>query len=544
MPAALATRTPSDAAHDRALAAEGPSDPTGEPAPEPASVEAGSRPGHPDPEPAPEVLDPFTDADALGELEHRLTTLAAHIAAATHRFLVLLADFDRRRGWELGGHRSCAHWLEVATALDARTARSRVRVARALEGLPRTSEAMSRGELSFSQVRALSRVATPACEAELIDYARSTTVRELERFVRMWRTLSRADDERLERARYRLRRFSVVPDDEGMYVVRGRVTAEVGAVLMRAVDAAGDALFNAASPDLREETTPKQRRCDALGLVAERALAAGFGASPASGDGEAADADPDVESPESGSREPAGRTDDEVGASGPQAAGAGGGVEVPISGTRAERYQVLLHVTARGARLEDGTVLATATARRLCCDTGVVQVNRHPSDGSILDVGRRTRTIPPSIRRALEVRDGGCVFPGCGLRFTDGHHLRHWSDGGETKLDNLVLLCRFHHRKVHEGGWRVQRWGRKGTRRVVFIDPNGGVHADPGPKDDRRPMPGLPERPVDALKTDNRDRGLHPTGWDLWAGHDVGPGEGSTLRARTVEALDAAHFGV
>ena len=81
------------------------------------------------------------------------------------------------------------------------------------------------------------------------------------------------------------------------------------------------------------------------------------------------------------------------------------------------------------------------TSQRLSCDAGLVRVS-HAPDGSILDVGRRTRTIPPALRRALEVRDRGCRFPGCGLRFTDGHHVRHWAQGGETKLENLLLMCR------------------------------------------------------------------------------------------------------
>jgi hypothetical protein len=104
----------------------------------------------------------------------------------------------------------------------------------------------------------------------------------------------------------------------------------------------------------------------------------------------------------------------------------------------------------------------------------VVKVSHGP-DGSILDVGRRRRTLGPALRRALEYRDRGCRFPGCGLRFTDAHHVRHWADGGETKLGNLVLLCRYHHRLVHEEGWKVDWWGEG---RPVFFDPRGGTHFD------------------------------------------------------------------
>ena len=121
-------------------------------------------------------------------------------------------------------------------------------------------------------------------------------------------------------------------------------------------------------------------------------------------------------------------------------------------------------------------------------------------DGSVLDIGRRTRTIPPALRRALEVRDQGCRFPGCGLRFTDAHHLEHWADGGETSLANTLLLCRHHHRLVHEGGWRVTWWGEG---RPVFVDPRGGEHFDGGW---RAPV-GVE---VDDMIDDNRARGVVP----------------------------------
>ena len=126
------------------------------------------------------------------------------------------------------------------------------------------------------------------------------------------------------------------------------------------------------------------------------------------------------------------------------------------------------------SELEDGTRVSGETSQRLSCDAGLVRV-RHASDGSLLDVGRRTRTIPPALRRALDVRDGGCRFPGCGSRFTEGHHITHWADGGETSLGNCLLLCRHHHRLVHEGGWKV-KWLDKG--RPVFLDPRGGSHSD------------------------------------------------------------------
>ncbi len=138
-----------------------------------------------------------------------------------------------------GDYRSCSHWLAYTTGIDLGTAREKVRAARALVELPLISAAMSRAELSFSAVRALSRVATAENEGDLLELARGCTVAELERVVRAYKRGSRKDEAALERERYESRCLSVFPDDDGMYVVKGRLTPEVGALLMRAVEAAG-----------------------------------------------------------------------------------------------------------------------------------------------------------------------------------------------------------------------------------------------------------------------------------------------------------------
>jgi hypothetical protein len=148
-----------------------------------------------------------------------------------------------------------------------------------------------------------------------------------------------------------------------------------------------------------------------------------------------------------------------------------------------ERYQVVVHVDAgalarddeRGCVLEEGPAIAPETARRLACDAALVHVRE--VEGRPLSVGRKTRTVPPALRRALAVRDRGCRFPGCeNDRFVDAHHVRHWAKGGETALDNLVLLCRQHHRLVHEHGYAVDS-------RLRFYDPGGG------------PIPSVPRPP-------------------------------------------------
>jgi hypothetical protein len=127
------------------------------------------------------------------------------------------------------------------------------------------------------------------------------------------------------------------------------------------------------------------------------------------------------------------------------------------SSKAAERCQLVLHVHAgegiqQDANL-DGRWLLPDAARRLACDAGLLVV-KEDNAGNVLDIGRRSRVIPPAMSRALAIRDGGCQFPGCcETRYVEGHHIKHWADGGETKLDNLVTLCRYHHRELHRGAF-------------------------------------------------------------------------------------------
>ena len=346
-------------------------------------------------------------SDDLFELGERIAELAARINIATCEMLTLVADFDRREGWA-DNFTSCAEWLAWRTGRTLAAARENVRVAHALEALPLTAEAMATGQLSYTKARTMTRVAKPETEATLLEFAQSTSAARLEQLARRWKTLSRDGEISVEEARHRSRTFSVAIDADGMYVVRGRLEPEVGAMLMRAIEAAGDALYRGEDAEARPQG--RQRRADAAGLVAERALAAGFG-------GE--------------------------------------------SGTRAERYQVVVHTEAatlaeRGetGRSElDGVRVCAETSRRMACDAARVAMCHR--DGEVVSVGRRQRTIPPHIRRALEERDRGCRYPGCASRFTEAHHVKHWADGGETSLANTVLLCRRHHRRVHEGRTRM-----------------------------------------------------------------------------------------
>jgi hypothetical protein len=351
----------------------------------------------------------IADVEALGE---RIAELSAQIQAATYQLLVMIQEFDERGGWGVG-FRSCAHWLNWRAGFRLGAAREKVRVARALAELPLISASMARGEISFSKVRAMTRVATAANEAELLEFARAGSAAHVERLVRAWRRVDRNEEMEHEERRHASRALMAFVDEDGMVVVRGRLTPEAGAALLRALDAAGEKLYEQRRGErgAGEEASPEQKRADALGLMAESALTGGL--------------DP---------------------------------------GTRGDRYQVVVHVDAEAlpagsecgeSALEDGQHVSAETSRRLACDAARVDM-LHGPDGSILDVGRRTRTVPPALRRALAHRDGGCRFPGCGLRLCDAHHMEHWADGGATRLDNLVQLCRRHHRAVHEEGFTVE----------------------------------------------------------------------------------------
>jgi hypothetical protein len=478
---------------------------------------------------------PFSDekVEWVEDMAFRIGERTAHVEAGLQELLEWIADFDRAEGWKLYGQRNCVDWLVFWTGLDRRTARERLRVARALEGLPQTREAMSQGRLSFSKVRAISRLGELEAEAEatIVEFAEKTTAPEVEKLVRRRRDLDRVSEAERERRRHARRKLAVVPDDQGMYVVRGQLDPEVGQVLMRALEAASDALYRVERQEPLGPERPKaeQRRADALGLLCERALAAGFGVPGREG----GSAEPGEEAEAESEGGPVGPAGTEAAADVAGESGEGGPVEpeggpvepaegslctcgghpAPILGTRAEHHQVFLHLDPeaftlngepRHTHLEDGTRVSLETVRRLTCDTSVVPV-LEDAGGSVLNIGRRSRTIPPAIRRALWLRDGGCRFPGCGLRFTHGHHVVHWALGGETRMENLILLCRVHHRAVHEDGFKVKA---RGDGTFKFYSPEGWPLGDEPPR--LRLEPG---DPAAELILANRRRGVRPR-WD------------------------------
>ena len=216
----------------------------------------------------------------LEQLGDEIAELAANLDAATARLLEMLRQFDDRGGWN-NGFQSCAHWLSWRIGLDLGAARERVRVAHALETLPQLSEALARGELSYAKVRALTRVATPETEARLLAVGRAGTACHVERIVRGWRRAERLAETREAARQYAGRALHVARDEDGSVVIRGRLTPEAGALLLRALDAARETLFQrarrAGAPPMAVDAsmqvpTRAQQQADALALLAETAL--------------------------------------------------------------------------------------------------------------------------------------------------------------------------------------------------------------------------------------------------------------------------------
>ncbi|HEX6714567.1 MAG TPA: DUF222 domain-containing protein [Thermoleophilaceae bacterium] len=330
------------------------------------------------------------------------------------------------------------------------------------------------------KVRALMRLDDDFDEEQMLSYAIHASASQIETIVRGCRRCT-AVEEGADR-QFAEREFSWSYDDEGGVVFRGRLPAEQGALVVRALEAARDALgpppreVTEAQPwDLAELTvSPAARRADALVSLAESALAERV--------------------------------------------------------SSADVYQLVVHVDADAlrsdaperadCRLADGTPLPSELARRLACDGSVGRILE--KDGKPISVGRKTRTISPALRRALALRDKGCAFPGCcQRRFVDAHHIEHWADGGETNLDNLVQLCRYHHTLIHKALFKIQR---EADGSFTFLRKNGTV------------VPQAPRQPrgdCTSLRSANKERGITPTHWTL---HPEEPNPRAELRW-SVEAL-------
>lgn len=371
------------------------------------------------------------------DLGDKLIELAGHLNAGNYRFLFLLAEFDRRSGWNCGATQDCAHWLNWKCGINLGAAREKIRTARALEKLPLVSAAMERGEVSYSNVRAITRVATPDNEYYFLQIALHGTAHHVETLVRAYRRATEAQELSREHQQQMNRSVRYQWDEDGSLILKARLPADVGALVLKALEAAVPDTPSPTRPDPRTYTDGyippdnldrpswSHKRADALAVIFESFLSHGAEA---------------------------------------------------MSG--GERHQVVVHVSAETLKvggghqceIEDGPAIAAETARRLACDASVIAIVENEK-GEPLSVGRKTRSIPPALQRALNSRDKGCRFPGCThKKYTDAHHIHHWAHGGETKMSNLVTLCRFHHRKVHEGAVVVLVLDDGAIR---FVQPNG-----------------------------------------------------------------------
>ena len=409
------------------------------------------------------VVEESPPADfALAELTveglgRRLVRGVAEMAAFQAAWFEVLAEFDRRRGWEADGARSLSQWLSWRCGLDGRTAREHVRVMGRLAELPGVRAVFGEGRLSYSKVRAICRVATVDNEALLVELAAGQTATQLERTVAAFERTAKApvtlgdDADRRERCGVR-----TWYDDEGLHHTEIVSAPEDGALIEAALRRGRDARYaESGRVDLGGAG-----RLDALVWVLRRGLV-------------------NIERP--------GVVDDSP-------------------------YTIVVHVREAQAMvsddgrvdLGDGVLLHPRTVQRLGCE-GLVQAMVEGVDGRPLDVGRASRTATRKQRRALRSMYDHCEFPGCDVdvMFCEFHHLDWWSEGGRSDLHVFRPLCRRHHHLCHEGGWRlIVRDDAVGG--LVAIPPGGDVFVDNAPALTVEPMT------ASALAAANRAAGGDP----------------------------------
>jgi Domain of unknown function (DUF222) len=447
----------------------------------------------------------------LERLEAEIVELSSQLTAATSRLLGLVGEFDAAEGWREWGMRSTAHWLSWQCGVGLTAGREQVRVARALRSLPLLAAEFAAGRLSYSKVRAASRVATSDTEATLVEWALHATAAQLDRLVAAQRRVRRAAD---AQARHDARYLTWRWDDDGSLIGSFRLPPEQAAVLLQALEVAKESL-PAVTPsvaDASAEASPvdpvKDASAEASSVPAnlwpatepgwqfDRALIDAFA------DRYATEAAEPEEAPEAAM---APRSVDAL----VQIATAflDAKRNAAAEGQR-ERYQLVLHATteqltrdhddaAEGITTRDGIRLHPETARRLACDcpTSTLTVDEH---GTPLHLGRRTRRIRGRLARALRHRDHGhCQAPGCTSTATITHHIRHWARGGTTCLINLISLCDGHHWLVHDGGWTIAVI-RPGAWR--FYAPDGRrLDTDYAPTAGAQPLPTDPTIEPDAV---------------------------------------------
>ncbi len=385
-------------------------------------------------------------------LENEILILAGQLNAAEYRFIKLLGEFDDAGGWQGDGINSFAHWLNWKIGMGMVMGREKVRVARALPDLPLIENAFSSGLVSYTKVRAMTRVATPENEKFLLSIAEHGTANHMEYLVRKYKFCKQLEEPRENESWKQYKDLGWYQDETGMIVINARLPPEEGELVIKALeliqaDNKNDSRINNKEMQKKQGNELKQVKVDSKNVSAETSnedfsegmSREGFIAERASALTQLAET----------------YLNSGHNIKGPQSIG--------------EKYQIFLHINANAANIDNEMTksdhcstdrkrfLSPTVAKRLACDANLTTVIENDR-GEVLNIGRRSRIIPRAISHALRIRDGGCRFPGCCQKtYTDSHHIKHWADGGETSMDNLVTLCRFHHGLLHKGEYRIHR---------------------------------------------------------------------------------------
>ena len=460
------------------------------------------------------------------DLMYEMTRSAAFLNAVNWHFIDLLGEFDQRGIWRDGGYSSLVNWLDHRCGMAPGAARERIRVARKLRDLKLIDHAFETGKISYSKVRAITRAATPEAERTLLKMACRCSAAELESLVRTYERTGASRGDRNDQTEKRFLEWYY--DDEGMLVLNARLPADVGAVVVKALDKAVD-LRKEEREDyfkdlylspVRDDACQPDPEVDSAACTdssgsAEESQAESAGcrsdhlqtdsATDLPPDSEETDpqeqeepvsesSDPDTQST---TQESEGDVSAETlrllftGWSNPRQLSADGLCDIAEhwlataeKGAKRRpnhsRYEVVLHIdrnelaAASHPRyyLERGTAVTQETGRRIACDAQVSQLIED-AHGMLLKLGRKQRIVPPLLLKALKRRDKRCRFPGCShVRYLAAHHIKHWIDGGETDANNLVMLCSRHHALLHDGRYsiRVQTNGR-----AIFYDRHNEV---------------------------------------------------------------------
>lgn len=342
------------------------------------------------------------DPTPIDELDHNILTLCTRINAATYELLLMIREFDERTGWLQWGLSNCAEWLAWRCDLSMTTARKKIRVAHALKTLPGIASSFASGELSYAKVRALTRIAARDNEQALLDFALRTTAVNVAERCRELRCGSKQSLDEAAMA-YAKRSLRIRRDHHREVItITMELPMDTGELVEKALDKARDDEVSDV-PDVTEASW-STRQADAFVNMVTGYL---------SGD----------------------------------------------SGEQNDNYLVTVHVDQSALAGGEGRAgLPIESVKRLCCDSHAVVITED-EQGEPLSIGRKSRIIPKAISRAVRSRDNNCcTFPGCGnRRYLHCHHVEHWSNGGETSLDNRMLLCTKHHTLVHEGGFRIEK---------------------------------------------------------------------------------------